>query len=149
MPAFSAGLLRQHFLDLAARRFGRSNWTPITPRIGGIGRRGTLTTPMAKGSSLMPAVATHCPTASGLVVPRDDGQIVGVDFQHRQIERGDDAADAGLQFAAVAEAAGDVPFQFAGFGENPAVGADDRAQDGVLPVALHADHALVRGRTIS
>ena len=99
-------------------------------------------TPTASGSSAEPGGRDPLADLGVLEVPSDRGQAGGVDLEHGQVESRVDADEFGLEFAAVAQSADDLPGQFARLGQHPAVRPDHGAEDLVLAVAFDLDDAL-------
>ena len=108
------------------------------------GRAATLTTPTAIGSLSAPGEATQWPTRDGAVAPLHGDQVLGVNLEHREVERYVEADQLGVEFRAVVKFAGDLAFEFAVLGEDPAVGADDGAERRFFAGDVDAHGALGR-----
>ncbi len=79
-PAFSAGLAGRMLLIWATSSWSGSKATPSTPLNGAMRRRGTLSTPTARGVPPVPAEASHWPTLGWQRVQAIDGSPVASIF---------------------------------------------------------------------
>jgi hypothetical protein len=80
----------------------------------------------------------------GVALEVQDREPFGVDLEDGEVELTIDADELGRKFLAIVEPGDEVPFEFARFGDDPAVGSDDPAEGEILLARADADGGLSR-----